>query len=420
MHGGQMAIDENATRFNHVCCGRRWGKTYYLARLCVQAMLRGQYVGIFTPSYKYLSEIYREVYDLLQPIKPESNKTEGVIRILTGGRMDAWSLENPAAGRGRKYHRVLIDEAAFAKDVEMKATWERSIMPTLVDFKGQCFAFSTPNGVNPDNWFYEISQDPLWTKFRAPSSTNPHLPGDELERIKETSHPQVWQQEFLAKFVDWSGVAFFRLPDLLDDGHPVMDDIKIHGSVFAVIDSALKSGHSHDGTAVLYCGMQPGYMREDGHKRLIILDWDIRQLDGDLLISWYPEVQARLEELAKINSAVMGSVGAFVEDKGSGTILLQQANRAGLQCHAIESKLTAMGKDERALAASPYVASGQVKLSRRAHDKTINYKGVTRNHFLTQILGFRLADKDAAKRQDDSLDTFTYATILALGGNTGI
>ena len=88
--------------------------------------------------------------------------------------------------------------------------------------------------------------------------------------------------------------------------------------------------------------------------------------------------------------------------------------------HPIDSKLTAMGKDERALAASPYVASNQVKITRHAHDKTLCYKGVTRNHFLTQFIGFRLADKDAATRQDDLLDTATYGIILGLGGGMGI
>ena len=392
-----------------------------LNRMSSQLAANGMNVGIFTPSYKYQSEIYREVHSSLRRIKAESNKTEGIIRTITGGQVDFWSLENPEAGRGRKYHRVLIDEAAFAKDSEMQITWERAIEPTLLDYTGDAFAFSTPKGVNPDNWFYQISESKQWRKFTAPSSTNPYLPAHELIAIKERSHPQVWQQEYLAEFVDWSGVSFFRLPDMLENDRPLQEPIKIMGGVFAVIDSALKSGTDHDGTAVMYCGIQPGYMSEDRLPRLIVLDWDVRQIEGDLLIKWYPEIDARLEKLAVETQAVRGNIGAFVEDKGSGTIMLQQAQRMGLQkVHAIESKLTSVGKDERALAASPYVASGQVRLTRHAHDKTLCYKGVTRNHFLTQILQFRLADKDAARRQDDILDVFCYSTILALGGNMGI
>ena len=59
----------------------------------------------------------------------------------------------------------------------------------------------------------------------------------------------------------------------------------------------------------------------------------------------------------------------FIEDKNSGTILLQQAIQRGLPVEGIESKLTAMGKDERALAASPYVHQGRVKYSDYAYNK---------------------------------------------------
>lgn len=390
-----------------------------LNRMASHLAANGMKVGIFTPSYKYQSEIYREVHSTLRAVKAESNKTEGIIRTITGGQVDFWSLENPEAGRGRKYHRVLIDEASFAKDIEMQTTWERAIEPTLLDYTGDAFAFSTPKGVNPDNWFYQISLSPQWKKFRAPTSTNPYLPAHELVDIKLRSHPQVWQQEYLAEFVDWSGVAFFRIDNLLNDSQPVPDDTRIFGTVFAVIDSALKSGQDHDGTAVIYCGMQPHYMDPNGLARLIIFDWDIKQIDGDLLIGWYPEVQERLNAISLQTQSALGNVGAFIEDKGSGTILLQQALRGGLKAQSIDSKLTALGKDERAMAASPYVAAGQVKLSKRAHDKTTSFKGVTRNHLLTQVLGFRLADKDAARRQDDILDTFTYATIIGLGNSKG-
>jgi hypothetical protein len=79
------------------------------------------------------------------------------------------------------------------------------------------------------------------------------------------------------------------------------------------------------------------------------LDWDIAQIEGALLETWLPEVFARLEELARLCRARSGSIGAFIEDKNSGTILLQQALRRQMPAHPIDSKLTAMGKDERAI-----------------------------------------------------------------------
>jgi hypothetical protein len=44
------------------------------------------------------------------------SKSGAVMRFKTVGRLDFWSLENRIGGRSRRYHRVVVDEAAFAKD----------------------------------------------------------------------------------------------------------------------------------------------------------------------------------------------------------------------------------------------------------------------------------------------------------------
>jgi Metallo-beta-lactamase superfamily len=63
---------------------------------------------------------------------------------------------------------------------------------------------------------------------------------------------------------------------------------------------------------------------------LVILDWDIDQIEGAVLESWLPSVFSRLEGLARLCGARMGSIGAFIEDKSAGMILLQQALRRGM------------------------------------------------------------------------------------------
>lgn len=80
---------------------------------------------------------------------------------------------------------------------------------------------------------------------------------------------------------------------------------------------------------------------------------------------------------------------------------------------------TAAGKDERAINASGPVFRGEVKFSRHAYDKTVTFKDTTRNHMVSQVVGFRIGDKDAAKRADDLLDTLTYAVAITLGNSEG-
>jgi hypothetical protein len=67
---------------------------------------------------------------------------------------------------------------------------------------------------------------------------------------------------------------------------------------------------------------------------------------------------------------------------------------------------------------SGYIYRGMVKLSKLAHDKVVTYKGTTRNHLLSQVIGFRVDDKDP-NRADDALDAFVYGVAVGLGGAEG-
>ena len=89
-----------------------------------------------------------------------------------------------------------------------------------------------------------------------------------------------------------------------------------------------------------------------------------------------------------------------------------------MPARAIESKLTAMGKDERAISVSGYVHRERVKYTQRAFEKTVIYKQRSRNHLLDQVESFRVGDP-AGEREDDLLDTFCYGVALALGDSEG-
>jgi hypothetical protein len=248
-------------------------------------------VGWFVPQYKILAEAYNEIADILHPIKENASKIDGIYRVAGGGRIDFWTLENERAGRSRKYHTVIIDEAAFTKP-NMLHIWNTSIKPTLLDYGGDAWVLSTPNGMNDDNFFYRIGEDPElnFVDHHAPTHANPYLPIEELEKLQRENHPLVFKQEYLAEFVDWAGVAFFSIDKLLDQGKPLDYPEKCDG-VFAVIDTAVKGGKENDGTAIVYCSINKFYGQP-----LVILDWDIIQIDGALLENYIPSVFSRLEE----------------------------------------------------------------------------------------------------------------------------
>ena len=207
------------------------------------------------------------------------------------------------------------------------------------------------------------------------------------------------------------GAAFFDVTNVLLSQRQPVAVLDLCDTVFATIDTAVKTGSGHDGTAVCYWAVT-----KLSPYKLVLLDWDIVQIEGSLLESWLPTVYQNLEHLARQHRALYGSLGTYIEDKASGTILLQQAARRGWQATAIASKLTAVGKDERAISVSGYVHRGLVKFGSDAYNKVSVYKGQSANHALTQIFGFRLGVKDQA---DDLLDCFTYGIAIALGNEEG-
>lgn len=421
-------------------CGRRWGKNVFGESVAMSDAMKGRLVGWFAPENKRLKESYNVIADGLEKIKKSSNKTDGMIETITRGKIEFWSLEDENAGRSRKYHRIIIDEAAFTKPKAID-TWLRSIQPTLTDYDGSALVMSNTKGIDPDNLMWQLCNEKKhgFVDFHAPTTSNPLIPFRKpnenpqdwmlrrqayFENLRANTPPLVFQQEFLAEFVDWSGAAFFTRDSLTVNGQPV-ERPRLCEAVFAIIDTATKTGKDRDGTGVVYYALVRNHVRPvaaDGTLgpayRLVILDWDIAQMEGALLEVWLPNVFLRLQELAAQCGAIRGSIGAMIEDKNSGSVLLQHATNRRWPAFPIDSKLTAMGKDERAVSVAGYIYQGLCKISRHAFEKTTMYKEATRNHLLGQVVGFRVGDKTSA-REDDLLDCFCYGAAVAFGNEEG-
>ena len=438
LHAGQIRAWQalRGSRFKALRCGRRFGKTELAKSWILQGLVQGEACAWIAPQHMTSAEVYHDLQRRLALLLLAHSRTAGVLRLRNDARLDFWSLENPITGRGRGYQRLVIDEAAFTRGGDSRITgsmlhlWESSIKPTLYDYGGEALVCSNAAGKDPDNFFYRICTDSQFgfQEFHATTMDNPCLPkrlGGEGEgawqlrrdayqaALKGDNDPLVYAQEYLAEFVDWSGAAFFSRETLLEQGGPVPYPRHCN-AVFAVIDTASKTGMQHDATAV--CFFAIGML--GSADRLLILDWDLVQIEGAMLEVWLPSVFTRLEELAGQCRARRGTLGAFIEDKNSGSILLQQAWRRGLPAQEIASRLTAMGKDERALSVSGYVHRGQVKYTETAFDKVATYKRTSRNHLLDQVENFRMGDKQS-HREDDLLDTFCYGIALALGDSKG-
>ena len=247
-HPGQRGILDGQTRFKVISAGRRFGKTMlaveWLAMLPGGA-LDGTPVAFFAPTYKLLLDVWTDMERTLKPVIRKANRTEMRIELITGGKIDFWTLEDQDAGRGRKYASLVIDEAAHAR--YLQDAWERAIAPTLTDYKGEAWFISTPKGINFFHDLYQRGMDQAqtdWQSWHMPTTVNPYISSDEVARYKAELPELVFRQEYLAEFVTF-GAGLVK-PDMIIDSPPPKGLPVVLG-----VDLAISEKQGADYTAIV-------------------------------------------------------------------------------------------------------------------------------------------------------------------------
>lgn len=205
LHPAQNQILKESKRFNVLKCGRRFGKTELTKELSIQYILDGKKVGYFCPTYKDLSEVWNELKFTLHDVIEKKDEQIKHLTLITRGTLDMWSMEDPNSGRGRKYHRVIIDEGEKAR--HLKDAWEQTIRATLTDYIGDAWFMSTPKfGTTyfKEQLFKNEQRFTDWKSWRFTSYDNPHLSKDEIDGIKAQLVDVVFRCEFLAEDVNLS------------------------------------------------------------------------------------------------------------------------------------------------------------------------------------------------------------------------
>ena len=209
-HPAQRQIIAAATRFNVICAGRRIGKTKLALIRSVPCLVgRRRPVAYFAPTYKMMSEFWREAVRLYRPAIVEIRKDEHYFALAGGGSFQMWSLDAPDTVRGRKYALALVDEAARIRNFE--TAWTEVIRPTLTDYAGEADFYSTPKGLNFFHTLYTRGCDPLspdWSAFHFPTSANPFIDPAEIEAARQELPDLVFRQEYLAEFILGAGAVF--------------------------------------------------------------------------------------------------------------------------------------------------------------------------------------------------------------------
>ncbi len=335
-------------------------------------------------------------------------------RIFTphGGRIIFMGMQDQNAENIKSLQGYRI--AWFEEAQTMTARSLELLRPTMRDNSELWFSWNPDNESDAVDQFLRGENKPdNAIVVEANWRDNPWFPAElEQERLLDlrvfpNRYRHIWEGDY-----GIDGDTFFPMDMLLVDGQPV-DITWKPDYLFAVVDTANKDGAKHDGSAMAIWAQSRA-----PNIPLVQVDWDIVQIKASLLMEWLPSIENRLEELADELKPRLGNVGIWIEDAASGIQLLQTAEAQGRNVHAIDSKLTSAGKEGRGIACSTYIAHGQVKFSRYAYEKTVKYRGQTKNHMWDQISRFAMG-QEKKDHMKDALDTFMYAPLIALGNSDG-
>lgn len=214
LHPAQHRMLQESRRYNVAVCGRRFGKTFLSAEVLVdgprkKGALHGYPVALYAPTYSIMLESWRVLCALLAPITSKKSEQNKRIDLLSGGSIELWSLDDPDAGRGRKYATIVIDEAAMVRRLEEAFT--QNIQPLLLDYRGEAWFLSTPKG---DNYFKRMfdmgnpanpSRHLDWQSWQIPTWENPYISRADIEDMQRSMPRLAFLQEIEAQFVTFAG-----------------------------------------------------------------------------------------------------------------------------------------------------------------------------------------------------------------------
>lgn len=253
-HSGQERILTSEARFTVAACGRRFGKTEAGKLAILIRSLRGQRCWWLVPTYQMATQAWRDLRGFCK-ILPGATISEAERRIdLPGGGMLAVRSTHYADYlRGEGLDFVVLDEAAFMEPT----VWPEVVRPMLLERSGDALFLSSPNG---RNWFWELYQmgldetQPRWQSFWFTSYDNPLVMPAELDDVRHSTQERVFREEYLAEFIDDSGLVFRRIRE----------------AATAALTPQPEAGHSY------VAGIDWG--RDNDYTAMVVMDADSRAM----------------------------------------------------------------------------------------------------------------------------------------------
>ena len=283
----QEDIIQSEARFKIVAIGRQAGKSWMAKRIALEkAANEGKRVWWIAPAIPIAQSHWEDLLAMILRIEFPVKKISVALKQIefqSGGSIRIRSAEIPDNLRGGTLDYIIMDEAAFM----VGEVWYKVLQATISASRGQVLMLSTPNG---RNWFYDVylnHQRGLqgWHSWNAPSTISPYQDKELLEQIRLTSPRHVWEQEYLAMFIEDSGGVFIKVASAstgLGLNAPVRGQVYVAG---------IDWGGVNDPTVLVVLDK---YKREQVYAKILQGMDNDDQIDRlvELLDLWHPEVTA--------------------------------------------------------------------------------------------------------------------------------
>lgn len=208
----QSSIYTNTSRFRVVVAGRRFGKTFLsTVELITNALKgKGRHCWYVAPTYKAAKEI---AWDMLLGSVPKeyiqkTNESTLTLTLWNGSTISLKGAEKPDNLRGRSLDFCVLDEFA---DMRPEA-WYEVLRPSLSDRQGSALFIGTPKGRNHfyDLWTKGSDKEADWKAYQFTTIEGGHVSESELESAKRDLDERTFNQEYQAKFVNYSGIIYYN------------------------------------------------------------------------------------------------------------------------------------------------------------------------------------------------------------------
>lgn len=201
----------NDSRFRVVVAGRRFGKTFLSTYELLKHALqnKSQNCWYIAPTYKAAKEI---AWNMLVDAIPDGyitkkNESSLSINLRNGSTISLKGAEKPDNLRGRALDFCVLDEFA---DMRPEA-WHEVLRPSLSDRKGSALFIGTPKGRNHfyDLWTRGGDGQESWEAFQYTTIQGGNVDAGEIEAAKNDLDERTFQQEYEARFVNYSGIIYY-------------------------------------------------------------------------------------------------------------------------------------------------------------------------------------------------------------------